>query len=105
MRLLLTYASTIQRSIKRELPLIITYSFHVKLTLKYYFSSEKENEALKLKICHYLGCESDLHLGVLRKANANTEKRTQFWTLRGVVTCYNCANPNAKRRCRDGCLY
>ena len=29
-----------------------------------------------MKICH---------LGMLRKADAN--KRTQFWTLRGVVTC------------------
>ena len=30
-------------------------------------------EALKLKNCHYLNCESQIHLGVLRKANAKSE--------------------------------
>ena len=30
-------------------------------------------EALKLKICHYLNCESHIHLGVLRKINAKSE--------------------------------
>ena len=62
-------------------------------------------ETLKLTICHYLNCESDIHLGVLRKTNAKSEKRTEFWTLRRVVICYNCRNANAKRRWRNGCLY
>ena len=41
---LLTCASTVQRSVKHEWLLIITHSFHVKITLQYYFSSGKENE-------------------------------------------------------------
>ena len=55
-------------------------------------------ETLKLTICHYLNCESHIHLGVLHKTNAKSEKRTEFWTLRRVVTCYNCRNANEKRR-------
>ena len=42
-------------------------------------------EVLELKICYYLNSESHIHLGVLRKANAKSGKRTQFWTLRGFV--------------------
>ena len=30
-------------------------------------------EALKIKICYYLTCESHIHLGVLRKADAKSE--------------------------------
>ena len=62
-------------------------------------------ETLELTICHYLNCESHIHLGVLRKANAKSEKRTEFWTLGRVVTRYNCRNANEKRRRRNGCLY
>ena len=40
---LFTCVSTIQRSVKHEWSLIITHSFHVKITLQYCFSSEKEN--------------------------------------------------------------
>ena len=56
-------------------------------------------------------CESHIHLGMLRKTSAKSEKRTKFWTLHKVVTHYNCANANAnananaKRRQRDRCLY
>ena len=51
-------------------------------------------ETLKLKICHYLYCKSHIHLSVLRKTNAKSEKRTEFWT-----------NANMKRRLRDRCFY
>ena len=34
-------------------------------------------ETLKLKICHYLNCESHIHLGVLLKTNAKGVKRMQ----------------------------
>ena len=30
-------------------------------------------DVLKLKIYHYLNCESHIHLGVLRKTNAKSE--------------------------------
>ena len=39
-----TFHLSVQRIVKREWPLIITHSFHVKITLQYYISSEKENE-------------------------------------------------------------
>ena len=32
-------------------------------------------EALDLKTCYYLNCESHIHLGVLRKTNAKSVKR------------------------------
>ena len=32
-------------------------------------------ETLKLTICHYLNCESHIHLGMLRKTNAKSEQR------------------------------
>ena len=54
-------------------------------------------ETLKLKICHYLNCESPNHLGVLRKMNAESEKPSESWMLRRVVTCYNCANGKRRR--------
>ena len=64
-------------------------------------------EALRLKICHFLYCESHIHLSDLSEANAKSKKRTHVWTRRGVITCHNCMNAiaNAKRRHRDGCLY
>ena len=46
-------------------------------------------EALKLKICHYLNCESDIHLGMLRKANVKSEHNFgRFAELLGpLLTC------------------
>ena len=38
-------------------------------------------EALKLKICHYLSC---VHLGVLHKANANSESEHNFGHFVGL---------------------
>ena len=37
-------------------------------------------ETLKLTIRHYFNYESRIHLGVLRKTNAKSEKQTEFWT-------------------------
>ena len=54
-------------------------------------------EMLELKISHYLNCESHIHLGVPLKTNAKSEKRTEFWMLRRVVTCHNSMNANVKR--------
>ena len=31
-------------------------------------------ETLKLNICHYINCESHIHLGVLRKTNGKSEQ-------------------------------
>ena len=54
------------------------------------------------KICRYLNCEN-IHLGMLHKTNAKSEKRTEFWMLRRAVTRYDFVN--AKRRQRDRSLY
>ena len=35
-------------------------------------------ETLKQEIFHYLNCESHIRLGVLRKMDAKSEKRTEF---------------------------
>ena len=35
-------------------------------------------EALELKICNYLNCESHMHLGVLRKTNAKEKNEQNF---------------------------
>ena len=65
---LVACASTVRRSIKHEWPLVITHSFHVTI-----LAQRRRMEALKLKICHHLNCESHIHLGVLHKANAKSE--------------------------------
>ena len=62
-------------------------------------------ETLKLKICHYLNCESHVNFGVLHKTNAKSKKQTEFWTFSAAVTCYNCMIVNAKHRQHDECLY
>ena len=62
-------------------------------------------ETLKPKICHYLNCESHIHLSVLRKTNVKSEKRTEFWMLGRVITRYKCANANGKGQRGDECFY
>ena len=50
-------------------------------------------EALELKIFYYLTVKAIFIW-------ACCVKRIQFWMLHRVVTCYNCANANVKRRWR-----
>ena len=58
----------------------------LKLRYSTILAQRRRMETLKLKICHYLNFESHIHLEVLRKTNAKSEKRTEFWTLRRAVT-------------------
>ena len=39
--------------------------------------AQRRMKTLELKICHYLNCESCIHLSVLGKTNARSEKRTE----------------------------
>ena len=62
-----------EQSVKGEWPMIITTIFMLKLHYNTILAQRRRMEELKLKICHYLKCESHIHLGVLRKANAKSE--------------------------------
>ena len=60
--------------------------FHVKITLQYCFSSEKENGDIQAKALSLSSLSgSHIHLGVMHKTNAKkrktsmkSEKRTEF---------------------------
>ena len=55
------------------------YSFSMlKLNHSTVLAQRRIMEALMLKICHYLNCESHIHLGVLRKINAKSENEENF---------------------------
>ena len=49
----------------------------LKLHYSHILAQRRRLETLKLKMCHYLTCESHIHLGMLRKTEGKKTKNEQ----------------------------